>query len=684
MPEEQLKLVIWDLDETLWQGTLAEDGHVTLPERSIHIIKELTSRGIVNSICSKNHFDDARSVLEKAHIWELFVFPHIAFTPKGEAIRDIIANMQLRAPNVLFVDDNHSNLEEARFYNPGIMTLGAGEMDRLLSLTEASGKPDPEHKRLSQYKMLAERHNVRKSAEDNEEFLRNSDINISIVPTTADDVDRIHDMIMRTNQLNFTKKRLALDEVGKLLDDPSAVSATVRVYDRFGDHGVVGWYYLRKGKLEHFLFSCRIINLGIEQYVYTMLGCPQLTVIGDVASSVSADTVMPDWITRNDKNLPDHKALRHSGEELDKLQIYALGACDLYYMVGHMALPLTEVHFECNTFNGSTRGVNVATEYIRSCFEMNLHEKAFCRAHFHNYTGHTAFDTNIFAVENDYVCLSFHDDFALEIYQSREFPDMRVVLSSSKSGSFTPILNPDNVDSFDEQRWLSEHFEPRGLISPERFRENLEWIMERLPTKTHMILMTGPEFDYYRDSEPHNHEFRGQVMRLNEVIRSFCASSSRAVLVEMNDVIYERSHFTNYIMHLKPERSYALAMIMLKGMADNPSNKNLKTQLLCGSRSIVLWGGANSLLPNWLALTAFHSKPDYVITESANVLGAGVQVLEHASLYGASAKYFVLLAPGGDVEYQRAAMDFYGFTPEEDYFVLTQPSFSLEWQENES
>ncbi len=83
--------------------------------------------------------------------------------------------------------------------------------------------------------------------------------------------------------------------------------------------------------------------------------------------------------------------------------------------------------------------------------------------------------------------MSFHDDFALELYQSKQFPHMRIVLSNSKSGSFTPVLN---LNDEEKQEWLSENFISMGLISPERFRENLEWIDKHLSEKTRLVLMT--------------------------------------------------------------------------------------------------------------------------------------------------------------------------------------------------
>lgn len=125
------------------------------------------------------------------------------------------------------------------FYNPGIQTLTAQELDSLCGLPSAAGKSDPQHERLEQYKLLQERFNARQYSNDNEEFLRKSNIHICVSPTAPGDAGRVYDMIMRTNQLNFTKKRISLDEVNRLLRNPAFKSVTIRVYDRFGDHGIV-------------------------------------------------------------------------------------------------------------------------------------------------------------------------------------------------------------------------------------------------------------------------------------------------------------------------------------------------------------------------------------------------------------------------------------------------------------
>ena len=77
MLTNNVKLVIWDLDDTFWRGTLSE-GPITVPRENVEIVTTLSRRGIISSICSKNNYDDARQVLEECGAWPFFVFPRIA------------------------------------------------------------------------------------------------------------------------------------------------------------------------------------------------------------------------------------------------------------------------------------------------------------------------------------------------------------------------------------------------------------------------------------------------------------------------------------------------------------------------------------------------------------------------------------------------------------------------------
>ena len=138
---QQVKLVIWDLDGTFWDGTLSEEGIAVRPENQ-QLVRSLNRRGIMNSICSKNDFEIARRTLNEQGMWDEFVFSKVGWRPKGEMIAQIIDQMNLRAVNVLFVDDNPQNLEEAKFYNAGIQTAGPEIFDGLLERPEFQGKPD--------------------------------------------------------------------------------------------------------------------------------------------------------------------------------------------------------------------------------------------------------------------------------------------------------------------------------------------------------------------------------------------------------------------------------------------------------------------------------------------------------------------------------------------------------------
>ena len=141
MDLNQIKLIIWDLDETFWKGTLSE-GKITPIKRNIELIKKLSQRGIINSISSKNDFERTKQKLIELDIWQYFIFPIINWNPKGENIKDIINNCQLRASNVLFIDDNVTNLREAEYFNKGLMTSLPENINLLIEKANVIGKED--------------------------------------------------------------------------------------------------------------------------------------------------------------------------------------------------------------------------------------------------------------------------------------------------------------------------------------------------------------------------------------------------------------------------------------------------------------------------------------------------------------------------------------------------------------
>jgi FkbH-like protein len=330
MSSEAIRLVIWDLDDTFWEGTLSE-GPVTPVLEHISLVRTLNERGIINSICSKNDFAAVKTLLENLGLWDEFVFPEIAFAPKGEAIVRIVENVQLRPETVLFIDDNPVNLNEALYYNPKLNVADPSIIPAMLSDARFAGKPDVQKTRLARYKVLEQKASEKVAAKgDNLQFLRDSKIRISFHDDIEAEFPRIHDLVNRTNQLNFTKNRWPEDiEAARAVYHEEqhrnfvSYGAYVKVSDRYGDYGICGFYFVIMDVCQHFLFSCRSMNMGVEQFVWNRLRRPQINIQGEVISDLNMDV---DWITvAADADADDGKA-----SEADNLTICIRGACDMW------------------------------------------------------------------------------------------------------------------------------------------------------------------------------------------------------------------------------------------------------------------------------------------------------------------------------------------------------------------
>jgi FkbH-like protein len=348
MIDNKVKLVVWDLDETFWRGTLSEEGIVPV-DRNIEIVAALPKRGILNSICSKNDPDQTKAKLVELGVWDWFVFPSISFNPKGKAIAEMIEGAALRAENVLFIDDNRMNLEEVKFFNPGIMTAHPDEvLEGLLDHPHLAGKPDPELTRLKQYKFLQRKVDERSTSDlSNEEFLRASNIKVTIDYEVERNFDRIVDLVNRANQLNYTKVRLEtpknIEAFRELLGAFGTHAGCVHARDDYGDYGLIGFFLLRrrvnKKKLIHFVFSCRTMNMGIEQYVYEALDRPDIDIVKPVSYGLESHAAIG-WInvenTRNEDTAHDKNR-----------KLVLIGGCHLLQVASYCSTNRTEFVNAC-------------------------------------------------------------------------------------------------------------------------------------------------------------------------------------------------------------------------------------------------------------------------------------------------------------------------------------------------
>ncbi|HEX3430730.1 MAG TPA: HAD-IIIC family phosphatase [Rhizomicrobium sp.] len=301
---EPIRLVIWDLDETLWRGTL-EEGEVFVPPEHVEIIQVLARRGIISSICSKNDHAAAKARLEASGVWEWIVFPRIEYTFKSNLVADIVDQVGLRPETILFIDDNPFNRGEVEERVPGINVVSEAIIPDILDHPLLQGKPDDALTRLERYRVLQSKQAAFTDAKEPIEFLRSCAIVISFHFDIEAVFDRIHELVNRTNQLNFTKLRWK-EGVAEARAEYGSHSARVygthagyvKVRDRYGYYGICGFFetQLNGKKLSHFLFSCRVLNMGVEQFVYQHLNFPHIKLEGNVVARVGKDNTV-DWIT---------------------------------------------------------------------------------------------------------------------------------------------------------------------------------------------------------------------------------------------------------------------------------------------------------------------------------------------------------------------------------------------------
>ena len=269
--EGGIRAVTLDLDDTLWRGTLADGDDPVLFDHRADYVRAFNNHGIVSAICSKNDKAKAQEKLEAFGLWDEFVFRRVAFVPKGAVIKQIIADMQLRPANVLFIDDNPHNLHEVADAVPGIHVVDATapECDALLAQILADNA-HVQKSRVADYRLIETKVSEREdNALSDEAFLMQSGIEACFVHRmdNLEFADRIEELINRSNQLNYTESRIEPGKIQQCIQDmDNYVVMSIFVWDKYGYYGLVGaavWAW-RTRKLEHLAFSCRIMHMGIE------------------------------------------------------------------------------------------------------------------------------------------------------------------------------------------------------------------------------------------------------------------------------------------------------------------------------------------------------------------------------------------------------------------------------------
>jgi FkbH-like protein len=177
---EPVRLIVWDLDETLWKGTLTEGGIEFIPE-NFALIRTLAERGIVSSICSRNDYRAVERILSEFGIWDYFVLPSVNWEAKGPRLRALIESLQLRPASTMIIDDNHLNRQAVQHELPDLQVSDPSIIPRIATMPLFDGNADPDLTRLRQYKLLEQRKTDEQDATgDSADFLRSCNIVVEI------------------------------------------------------------------------------------------------------------------------------------------------------------------------------------------------------------------------------------------------------------------------------------------------------------------------------------------------------------------------------------------------------------------------------------------------------------------------------------------------------------------------
>jgi FkbH-like protein len=501
---EPVRLVVWDLDETFWKGTLTEGG-VELILDNCNLIRDLARRGIVSSICSRNNHDDVARILTEGEIWDYFVMPSVNWEAKGPRLGAIIESFQLRPASVLFIDDNHLNRQEARHALPDLQVSSPGIIPQINNHEQFRGKDDPEMTRLSQYKRLAQRKFDEQEAKGRTlEFLRSCKIVVSIEHDIVPNIDRAIELINRTNQLNFLKSRLpedinqAREELKVLLAEYNIQAGLMRVSDRYGDHGYCGLYVLKgTWRLMHFAFSCRILGMGVERWLYQRLGRPPLDVKGEVLVNVISDTSPVDWIQLEERVEPRRRSAATSSAN-----IVARGGCNVQAIYHYFNL---EALGSSGEFNFNRNGCDVRVDHsmflryavtglpagaMPVCEHLNYRQEDFRSAIQKHYAGRSLW------------LLSFWADAVFALYRHYDTGVTVPFMVPHWHDQAKDITAVPADDLSEDQRhgaisapldYLRCNFEYLGIISEGEFKQNLKLIVNSAPRDTRIVILGANE-----------------------------------------------------------------------------------------------------------------------------------------------------------------------------------------------
>ncbi|WJY16460.1 HAD-IIIC family phosphatase [Pectobacteriaceae bacterium CE90] len=266
----RVKCVVWDLDNTLWQGTLLEGDCLHVTDDVRNIIRQLDSRGILQSIASKNDYDSVQHRLQALGLWDYFLYPQISWQPKSESIQKIAIAININLDSFAFIDDQEFELREVGYGLPEVLLINSQSLPTLLQLPCVNPECITTESALRRHYYQSEQR--RTLAEErfdgpNEAFLASLNMSVTVTHATAQDLIRAEELTQRTHQLNTTGYTYSQSQLQAFCKSDNHLLLLATLSDDFGSYGTIGLALLEKNRdfwqLNLFLMSCRVVSRGI-------------------------------------------------------------------------------------------------------------------------------------------------------------------------------------------------------------------------------------------------------------------------------------------------------------------------------------------------------------------------------------------------------------------------------------
>jgi FkbH-like protein len=302
------KVLVADLDNTLWGGVIGEDGMTGIklgPEfpgaayqNLQRAMLDLTRRGILLAICSKNNVEDAMEALENHPGMILrpkdFSAVRINWNDKSQNLREIASELNVGTDTLAFLDDNPVELEQVRNALPEVTILDLpgdplayAAIVRDCPAFERLTLSSEDQQRTTLYATQRERSQAEQSFQSKEDFFRYLEQEAEVAPVSPATLARVAQLTQKTNQFNLTTRRYSEQQIVDMAARPGWHVLSIKVRDRFGDHGLVGIAITHDEadicEIETFLLSCRVIGRAVETALLSHLtetakarGCQRL------------------------------------------------------------------------------------------------------------------------------------------------------------------------------------------------------------------------------------------------------------------------------------------------------------------------------------------------------------------------------------------------------------------------